>query len=205
MNPSHSLLIRNAHVLCLDDAGREWPRADIVVEDGRIAAIGPDAGRDWPRPFDRVIEAEGLLAMPGLINAHFHSPGNLMKGMLPGYPLEIFMLHECPPLAPSGDGGAAGLCAHHAGRARDAAPRHHRRARRRLPRARRDHANRSTRSCRPTRTRASAPRWRSTSPNVVEYDKYPYLAELLPEAEKRAMDAGAAPERRRADRHCTDT
>ena len=26
-------------------------------------------------------------------------------------------------------------------------------------------------------------------PNIVEYEKYPYLAELLPEAERRAMDA----------------
>ena len=99
-----ALLVRNARVLALDDVDREWPRADIVIESGRIAAIGPDAGTGWPRGFDRVIEAEGLLAMPGLINAHFHSPGNLMKGALPGLPLELFMLHEVPPLAPAGDG-----------------------------------------------------------------------------------------------------
>ena len=99
-----ALLIRNARVLALDDVDREWPRADIVIESGRIAAIGPDAGTGWPRRFDRVIEAEGLLAMPGLINAHFHSPGNLMKGALPGLPLELFMLYEVPPLAPAGDG-----------------------------------------------------------------------------------------------------
>ena len=36
--------------------------------------------------------------MPGLINGHFHSPGNLMKGALAGTPLEIFMLYEVPPL-----------------------------------------------------------------------------------------------------------
>src|SRR5262247_3187825 len=100
-----SLLIRNARILALDDADREWPRADVVVENGDIAAIGPDAGAGWPRPFDRVIEAEGLLAMAGLINAHFHSPGNLMKGMLPGLPLELFMLYEVPPLASEGDAG----------------------------------------------------------------------------------------------------
>jgi len=106
MNPeSDSLLIRGAHVLTLDDADHEWPSADIVIEDGRIAAVGPTAGAAWPRPFARTIEGRGLLAMPGLINAHFHSPGNLMKGALPGYPLEIFMLHEVPPLAPTGGAG----------------------------------------------------------------------------------------------------
>ena len=43
--------------------------------------------------------------MPGLINAHFHSPANFQRGTLEGAPLEIFMLHEVPPLAqepPSG-------------------------------------------------------------------------------------------------------
>ena len=98
-----SLLIRSARVLTLDDADREWSRADVVIEGGRIVAIGPDAGADWPRSFTRTIDAAGLLAMPGLINAHFHSPGNLMKGSLPGLPLEVFMLHEVPPLASGGD------------------------------------------------------------------------------------------------------
>ena len=48
-----SLLIRHARVLCLDDADTEWPRADIVIEHGRIATIGPDAGAHWPRPLTR--------------------------------------------------------------------------------------------------------------------------------------------------------
>ena len=39
--PPGSLLVRNAQVLTLDDAGREWARADVVIEDGRIAALGP--------------------------------------------------------------------------------------------------------------------------------------------------------------------
>ena len=36
--------------------------------------------------------------MPGLINAHFHSAVNHMKGRLPSLPLEIFMLYESPEL-----------------------------------------------------------------------------------------------------------
>src|SRR5258705_4049003 len=88
---NESLLVRNARVLTLDENDREWPRADIAIENGRIQAIGPDAGAHWPRPFARTIDASGLLAMPGLINAHFHSPGNLMKGSLPGYQLEVFI------------------------------------------------------------------------------------------------------------------
>ena len=34
-------LIRNAHVLTLDAEDREYPRADILIEGAKIAAIGP--------------------------------------------------------------------------------------------------------------------------------------------------------------------
>jgi len=189
MNPGpDSLLIRGAHVLTLDDADHEWPNADIVIEDGRIAAVGPTAGAAWPRPFARTIEGRGLLAMPGLINAHFHSPGNLMKGALPGYPLEIFMLHEVPPLAPTGSAGRLayvrtmigalemlrrGVTAVH-----DDA--YH------VPVASVESIDAIMQAYADAGIRATVA---IDQPNIVEYEKYPYLAELLPEAERRAMDA----------------
>jgi 5-methylthioadenosine/S-adenosylhomocysteine deaminase len=88
-------LIRNAHVLTLDAEDREHPRADILIEGERIAAIGPGPlpGADGAR----VIEAAGKLAMPGLINGHFHSQANLLAGALQNRPLELFMLFEVPP------------------------------------------------------------------------------------------------------------
>jgi 5-methylthioadenosine/S-adenosylhomocysteine deaminase len=88
-------LIRNARVLTLDDAETEHDRADILIEGSRIAAIGLDLAAG---PEARVIDATGLLAMPGLINGHFHSQANLMAGALVDRPLELFMLFEVPPL-----------------------------------------------------------------------------------------------------------
>ena len=74
-----SILIRNARVLTMDEHDTEHARADILVRGRVIDAVG----RDLPVPVDepelRVIEGSGLLAMPGLINGHIHSPGNLMK------------------------------------------------------------------------------------------------------------------------------
>ncbi|MFN0160885.1 MAG: amidohydrolase family protein [Burkholderiales bacterium] len=87
-------LIRDARVLTQDAAGTEYPRASILIDGQRIAALGPAV--DHPAP-DRIIDARGLLAMPGLINGHFHSPGNLMCGALTDMPLELFMLFEVPP------------------------------------------------------------------------------------------------------------
>ena len=45
-----------------------------------------------------MIDAAGKLAMPGLINGHFHSQANLLAGALANRPLELFMLFEVPPL-----------------------------------------------------------------------------------------------------------
>ncbi|MBM6583489.1 hypothetical protein ILT44_25130 [Microvirga sp. BT689] len=56
----------------------------------------PDAGVSLDQATTRIIEANGLLVMPGLINRHLHAPGNLMKGALKGRPLEIVMQFEVP-------------------------------------------------------------------------------------------------------------
>ena len=183
-----SLLIRSARVLTLDDADREWPHADVVIEGGRIVAIGPDAGADWPRSFTRTIDAAGLLAMPGLINAHFHSPGNLMKGSLPGLPLEIFMLHEVPPLAAEGDAqrlayvrtmiGALEMLRRGITAVHDDA--YH------VPVASTESVDAIMQAYADAGIRATVAIDQS---NIVEYEKYPYLEELLPEADRRAMDA----------------
>jgi dihydropyrimidinase len=44
-------------------------RADVAIEGGRIAAIGPSIA---PKPGDEVIDARGLLVFPGFIDAHTH-------------------------------------------------------------------------------------------------------------------------------------
>src|SRR5690606_25612462 len=40
-----------------------------------------------------ILDASGKIIIPGLINAHTHSYGNLVKGTAENIPLEIFMLY----------------------------------------------------------------------------------------------------------------
>jgi cytosine/adenosine deaminase-related metal-dependent hydrolase len=66
---------------------------DVLVEGNRIAAVGETT----TTAVDRVVDGHGHhLLVPGLINAHFHSPANHLKGSLPSLPLELFMLFESP-------------------------------------------------------------------------------------------------------------
>lgn len=70
--------------------------ADLVIEDGRFAAILTD---DTPRPEDAdVLHATGCALIPGLVNGHTHAHNNLLKGLGDRWTLEM-SLAQAPPLA----------------------------------------------------------------------------------------------------------
>ena len=46
--------------------------ADVVVEDGRIRAVGPDLASGAAGSGDRVLDCAGLLVLPGLVDIHTH-------------------------------------------------------------------------------------------------------------------------------------
>ena len=92
-------LIRNARILTMDDQLTEFSQADILIRDSKIELIGPNLIVPEEEPDLTVIDGEGKLVMPGLVNAHVHTPGNFVRGSLDNLPLEIFMLYEVPPLS----------------------------------------------------------------------------------------------------------
>lgn len=71
------LLIRGALAVSADSSQTN-SRVDVLVEHGRIAAV-VDAGRA-PTAGATIIEANDRLLMPGFVNAHTHSPTNVLKG-----------------------------------------------------------------------------------------------------------------------------
>jgi len=88
-------LFQNVRIFDLAHKDGMTKPSDLRVSEGRISEI---ADRIEPLPEETVIAGNGNLLMPGLINGHFHSAVNHMKGRLPSLPLEIFMLYECPEL-----------------------------------------------------------------------------------------------------------
>lgn len=73
-----SLLIKHATVV--DPAQNLSEVSDLLIRDGLIAAIGEDLGQE-PLGETQVLEADGLLLMPGLIDLHVHlrTPGQEYK------------------------------------------------------------------------------------------------------------------------------
>jgi len=80
------ILIKNAIVLSQDDSIGELPRADILVEDDRIAAVAPDlAAADA-----RLIDAEGDIVIPGFVDTHRHTWETSIRTCAPDYTLGAY-------------------------------------------------------------------------------------------------------------------
>ena len=60
------LIVRNGHVI--DPASGRNEIADVVIEDGRIAGVGPNLSASGAETFD----AAGLIVTPGFIDIHVH-------------------------------------------------------------------------------------------------------------------------------------
>jgi 5-methylthioadenosine/S-adenosylhomocysteine deaminase len=69
---------------------------DLEVAGGRVVSIR-SSGSDPAVP-GTTIDGTAMLALPGLVNAHFHSSGTFNRGLIDNLPLELFMLQEVPPI-----------------------------------------------------------------------------------------------------------
>ncbi len=83
------LLIRDVCILTMNEEFEIIAPGSIVIDGNRLSYVGP-AQSAPSGPFERSIEGGRMIAIPGLINSHCHSPANLVRGMMPSKPLEIW-------------------------------------------------------------------------------------------------------------------
>jgi len=65
-----SLLIKHAYVVTMDDHRTELPDGGLFIRDGFIEQVGNSA--DLPSSADEVLNLEGHILLPGLVNTHHH-------------------------------------------------------------------------------------------------------------------------------------
>src|SRR5678815_1598126 len=65
-----TLLVKNAHLLTMDDHQTELSDGGLFIENGLISKVG--ATRDLPATADEVLDLTGHVVLPGLINTHHH-------------------------------------------------------------------------------------------------------------------------------------
>ncbi|MFT0813768.1 amidohydrolase [Synechococcus sp. OH20] len=91
-----SCILRNA----LIPTGTGYETTDVRIEGERIAAI--DKGLPATGTDSLELEAGNQLLLPGFVNAHTHSSELWQRGIIPPYPLELWLaqLHEYAPPDP---------------------------------------------------------------------------------------------------------
>ncbi len=79
-------LVHDAFILGLGQSDRIFQHGYLVIEDDRITDVG-DMHAVPNHTFDHRIDASGKLVMPGLVNAHTHTPMTLFRGLAEGVSL----------------------------------------------------------------------------------------------------------------------
>jgi cytosine/adenosine deaminase-related metal-dependent hydrolase len=71
------VLIRGGHVMTMDAATGDVAGGDVHVRNGAIVAVG----RGLAVPGAEVIDADGMIVLPGLVETHWHMWNTLLRSM----------------------------------------------------------------------------------------------------------------------------
>lgn len=82
-----SILLKCDCVVALDQNDNLLEDGYIALEENLIVEMGLQKDLDSRRKFDDVVELKNRLVMPGLINAHTHTPMSLFRGHVEGHTL----------------------------------------------------------------------------------------------------------------------
>ncbi len=75
--PPREFLLRGGRVLTVDPTLGDLPVGDVHIRDGVIVAVAPRV----TAPGARVIDATGMLVLPGFVDTHFHMWNTIWRGM----------------------------------------------------------------------------------------------------------------------------
>ena len=87
-------IIRNAHIITMNDASDIIPHGTILIENGKIPLISPDFIEDDEA---EVTDAEGMFVLPGFINTHTHVPMTMLRGYADDLPLHKWLTEHIFP------------------------------------------------------------------------------------------------------------
>ncbi|MEA5060140.1 MAG: amidohydrolase [Candidatus Pelethousia sp.] len=93
MPQAYDTLFENAQILTMVDACPAMEGC-VGVRDGRIALVGPLPEGALAK---RRIDCKGQILMPGLVNAHAHTPMCIMRGYADDYPLKTWLFEKVFP------------------------------------------------------------------------------------------------------------
>jgi 5-methylthioadenosine/S-adenosylhomocysteine deaminase len=95
------ILIRGGHVISMDPEIGDQPTIDILIEDDKIAAIGPDIGIGLVElASTHILNAVGRIVIPGFVDTHRHTWQACIRGCAPDATLDDYLVEVLDTLAP---------------------------------------------------------------------------------------------------------
>lgn len=85
------ILLRNAHVLTMNEALTQYNRGAVAIHGDSIVAVGPEDEIEKEYSGKETIDCKGKILMPGLINAHTHAPMTLLRGIADDLRLDVWL------------------------------------------------------------------------------------------------------------------
>jgi 5-methylthioadenosine/S-adenosylhomocysteine deaminase len=92
---SNRTLLTNGCVLTMDPALGDLPQGDVLVEDGRIAAVDRKIEADAD-----VVDCTGRIVIPGFIDSHRHTWETAIRGCAPNATLDDYFVEVLDTFAP---------------------------------------------------------------------------------------------------------
>ena len=88
---SADLLIHDVTAVTVDSRRRIIADAAIAIHETKIADVGKAADLEGRYPAARRIQGRGMLAIPGLIDAHLHSPQTMLRSVADDVPWRPYL------------------------------------------------------------------------------------------------------------------
>ncbi|MFD5945419.1 amidohydrolase family protein [Streptomyces collinus] len=88
-------LLRSGHVISMDPDIGDLPQGDVLVEDGRIAAVEPEISADA-----EVLDMSGHIVIPGFVDTHRHTWEAPIRGVAPDATLDDYFVDILDTFAP---------------------------------------------------------------------------------------------------------
>lgn len=93
-----NMLFKHATIITVDSKRTIWLDGAILVRDGRITAIGKTDQLLQDSQQDLIVDCQGKIIIPGLINTHAHLGQSLLRGLAEDLPLHSWLCDAIWPL-----------------------------------------------------------------------------------------------------------
>ncbi len=92
------ILLTNGYLVTMDSQMGLYPTGAVAIKDNLISAVGPTPEIEAAYQATMVIDCQGCIISPGLINAHTHVPMTLLRGLADDLRLDVWLYGYMMPV-----------------------------------------------------------------------------------------------------------